>query len=51
MDFSKLKEKLEEAQGTWNGDLPGVDEDRATTAQDALDLINQLEPLLESLNI
>ena len=38
-------EELKEIQGSWNGKEPGIQEERATTAGEILDLIEHLETI------
>ena len=49
--FKKLKKELEEISSEWNGDEPGIAEDRCHTAEEAIKQITKLEELLKELNI
>lgn len=54
MDNPKLKileDLLEEISGEWNGDLPGLQEDMAHAANEALEKIKELKVLLEELEL
>ena len=52
MDYLKmLKSQLEGISGNWNGDESGMTEDRATSAEEGIYLIDQLEEIIEFLNI
>ncbi len=50
MDFTKLKERMEEIAQSWNGEDPGISEERATTALEVLDSIKSIEENLEFLS-
>jgi hypothetical protein len=43
MTLDSIREYFEERAGTWNGDEPGVKEDRAAIISDILALIDELE--------
>ena len=49
--FKKLKKELEEISSEWNGDNPGITEERSHIAEEALEQITKLEELLKELNI
>ena len=42
-DLEKIKARMERIQGAWNGDESGLAEDRASIAQEILDVIETLE--------
>ncbi len=46
----ELRREMEEIQGQWNGDNPGRAEDRASTAGDVVERINEIEKLLADLD-
>ena len=50
MTLDKLQEFFEEVAGNWNGDNPGLDEDRAHIALEALEHLKALKELTEQLN-
>ena len=50
MTLKELKTKMEEIQGSWNGDEPGRAEERADIAGDILRRIKSIEELLNELN-
>ena len=43
--------KVLEEMDTWDGDLPGLAEDRAHASQEAIDKIKELKELLEELEL
>lgn len=43
MDLAILRKKMEEIAGEWDGDKPGLQEDRAHAAQDILKAIDVIE--------
>jgi len=45
-----IKAEAEQVAGEWNGDEPGVLEDRANIAGDILEAVKNLEELLAELN-
>lgn len=46
----ELKREMEDIQGQWNGDDAGRAEDRAVTARDVVDRIDEIEKLLSDLD-
>jgi len=48
--MDKLKEEMEEIAGAWNGDNPGLAEDRAHAALEVIEHIDAIEELLKELN-
>jgi uncharacterized protein Yka (UPF0111/DUF47 family) len=49
--LDKLAEMLEEISGEWNGDEPGLQEDMAHAATEAIEKIEELKELLTELDI
>lgn len=49
LDLSQLKEWAEEVAGRWNGDNPGLDEDRAHCAVEIKEKIEEIEELLKEM--
>ena len=47
--MENLKKEMKTIAGEWDGDFPGVKEDRAMTALEILDLIKKIEELKEEL--
>jgi len=47
--LKEIKEYAEKITGEWDGDLPGLEEDRANIAGDILDAIQNIEDLLNEL--
>ena len=47
--MQELKEQMEKIAGEWDGDMPGVLEDRAMIATDILELIKKIEDLIKEL--
>lgn len=43
MELANLKKKMEEIAGEWNGDEPGLKEDRAHAAHDILEAVKTIE--------
>lgn len=43
MDLQALKEKYQGISSNWNGDDSGIQEDKARSAEDIVDLINEIE--------
>lgn len=50
LDLEKLKGEMEEIAGQWNGEYPGILEDRADTALEILEAIRTIEENLEYLD-
>ena len=46
-----LKKEAEEIQGQWDGDFPGLAEDRAHAAKELEDKLKEVEALVEELGI
>ena len=46
MDFENLRKKMEGVAGEWNGDEPGLKEDRAHAANDILAAMKVIEEQL-----
>lgn len=46
----ELRREMQEIRGQWNGDNPGRAEDRASTAKDIVDRIDEIEKLLSDLD-
>lgn len=49
--FSELIKQLEAIQGSWDGNSPGIAEDRAHAATEALAKLYDLEYILDELHI
>ena len=49
-EFKKLKERMEQIAGEWNGDEAGLQEDRAEIALDVITKLDEVEELLAELN-
>jgi hypothetical protein len=49
MELATLKSEMENLRGQWDGDNPGIAEDRASLATDIIDAVTKLESLLEKL--
>lgn len=47
--LSNLKDRMEIIAGEWNGDLPGLQEERADTALEVIAKIDEINELLEQL--
>lgn len=50
MDFTKLIERMDEIASEWDGDNPGLKEDRAMAAQDVIQAVATIKANLEYLN-
>lgn len=50
-DINELTAALERIKGQWSGEGSKGDEDRSNAAGEALELIGELEPVLEELEI
>jgi hypothetical protein len=48
--MDKLKTKMEEISGDWNGDEPGLQEERAHIANDIIEKIEEIEELMKELD-
>lgn len=48
--LKEIEDYANEVAGQWNGDLPGTEEERATTAYEILEKLKELKQLLEELN-
>ena len=46
----KLKLEMEEIAGRWDGDMPGLAEDRAHVAGDIMDKCDEMIELFDELN-
>lgn len=49
-NMDKLKTRMEEIAGSWDGDQSGIQEDNASIAVEVLEKIKEIEELLEGLN-
>lgn len=49
LTINQLKSYAHEVAGSWNGDLPGVAEDRAHIANDIIEKCSELSELLTEL--
>ena len=47
LDF--IKEHCNEVMGQWDGDKPGLDEERADMAREVLDYVQKIEEILKDL--
>lgn len=50
MTLEKLQEMLEEIAGRWNGDNPGLDEENAHLALEAIEHLKALKEITEQLS-
>lgn len=50
MTLEKLQEFFEDIAGRWDGDNPGLDEDNAHLALEALEHLKALKEIIEELN-
>lgn len=50
MNLEQLRTRMEEIQGSWNGDESGAGEERADIAGDIISKINVIEDLLKELD-
>jgi hypothetical protein len=48
-DIEQIKKYAENISGQWNGDEPGLQEDRAGIANEILEKISEIEELLKEL--
>lgn len=48
--FAQLKKDMENIMGQWDGDNPGIKEDRAGYAKDAIEKIDEVLEILEALS-
>lgn len=48
-NLTEIKEWAESISSSWNGDEPGIEEDRAHCASDILEKIAELEELIQSM--
>lgn len=47
--MENLKKEMEIIAGLWNGDNPGIEEDKAHIANEVLEKIKEIEELLQEL--
>lgn len=47
--LKEIEERANEVAGQWNGDLPGIQEERATAALEIIEKIKELKLLLEEI--
>lgn len=50
LDLARLKQWAEGIAGQWNGDEPGLQEDRASIANEIIEKANELQDLLDEIS-